>query len=252
LAQFDRIMIHRIIGSLQAGYYSFAYNVGTIYQVVANSLDTVWMTWFYEKMSGKQYGQIRKVATYYACLLAVGAMGLMLISPEVLLIMGGAKYKASIVCAVPIVLAMFFSAMYHFPAAIEYYYKKTHMIAIGTCAAAVINIILNAIFIPMFGYVAAAYTTVACYVIYYFLHVLISKKIHGSVLYSMKWHLLFVLLVVLCSVISLLMIDLWVGRYVCVVILLGAFALAVYKKLPDMKALLKDKREGAKAESSDA
>lgn len=252
LAQFDRIMIHRIIGSVEAGYYSFAYNVGTIYQVVANSLDTVWTTWFYERMAGKQYAQIRKVANYYAFLLAIGAMGLMLISPEVLLIMGGSKYEAGIACAVPIVLAMFFSAMYHFPAVIEYYYKKTHFIAIGTCAAAVVNIILNAIFIPKFGYVAAAYTTVACYVIYYFVHVFLSAKVHGSVLYSMKWHLFCAVLVVACSVLALTLTNLWIVRYALVVILLGIFAVAVYRKLPELKALLKDKTEKTKNENAEA
>lgn len=241
LAQFDRIMINRIIGSVQAGFYSFAYNVGTIYQVVANSLDTVWTTWFFERMAGKRYGEIKKVANYYCVLLATGAMALMLVSPEVLLIMGGAQYTPSITCAAPIVLAMFYSAIYNFPASIEYYYKKTNIIAIGTCVAAVLNIVLNAIFIPKFGYVAAAYTTVVCYIAYYFVHVALSKKIHGSVIYSMKIHLLCQGLVIACAALTLTVIDLLAVRIVLLLLLFGVFGVLFYKKLPEMKQLMKDR-----------
>lgn len=35
-------MIKRIIGDTEAGLYSFAYNVGMIFQVITNSLDTAW------------------------------------------------------------------------------------------------------------------------------------------------------------------------------------------------------------------
>ena len=56
----------------------------------------------------------------------------------------------------------------------EYYYKKTKLIALGTMLAAGMNILLNAVFIPTFGYVAAAYTTVACYLLYYLLHVVFA------------------------------------------------------------------------------
>lgn len=250
LAQFDRIMIHRIIGSVQAGFYSFAYNIGTIYQVVANSLDTVWTTWFFERMSGKQYSEIKKVANYYCVLLATGAMALMLVSPEVLLIMGGAQYTPSITCAAPIVLAMFYSAIFNFPASIEYYYKKTNIIAIGTCVAAVLNIVLNAIFIPKFGYVAAAYTTVVCYIAYYFVHVALSKKIHGSVIYSMKIHLLCQGSVIACAALTLFVIDLLAVRMVLLLLLLGGFGFIFYKKLPEMKRLMKDRSEHEEEQSS--
>lgn len=49
LNQFDRIMIKSIIGSTEAGLYSFAYNVGMIFQVITNSMDTAWAPWFFER-----------------------------------------------------------------------------------------------------------------------------------------------------------------------------------------------------------
>ena len=48
--------------------------------------------------------------------------------------------------------------------------KKTPIIAIGSCAAAGINYLLNAAFIPRFGYTAAAYTTLASYLVLMVMH----------------------------------------------------------------------------------
>lgn len=71
LAQFDRIMIKRIIGDTEAGLYSFAYNVGMIFQVITNSLDTAWTPWFFEKMEAKDYPSIRRVANGYTAFVSL-------------------------------------------------------------------------------------------------------------------------------------------------------------------------------------
>lgn len=85
---------------------------------------------------------------------------------------------------------MYYSFLYTLPSSIEYYYKKTVLIAIGTLGAAAVNIALNAYFIPRFGYIAAAYTTVVCYLLYYAIHVFFAWKVHGGILYDMKNQLL--------------------------------------------------------------
>ena len=93
LNQFDRIMIKSIIGSTEAGLYSFAYNVGMIFQVITNSMDTAWAPWFFEKMKAREYPAIRRAASAYVIFVSIGAMALALISPEVILIAGGYDKK---------------------------------------------------------------------------------------------------------------------------------------------------------------
>lgn len=237
LAQFDRIMIKKSIGDLEAGLYSFAHNLGMIYQVVSNSLDTAWTPWFFEKMEKKEYPQIRRVANYYAALLGLGAVCLMLISPEMIVIMGGNKYNESKAVAIPIVLAMFYSAIYNFPASVEYYYKKTNVIAIGTMLAAVLNIVLNSLFIPRYGFIAAAYTTVFCYLLYYFVHVFLSYRMHGSMIYSMKWHVLCLICVTVFNFVCLALLDQIVIRLVLLTTILAVTGVFVYRKLPELKAM---------------
>ena len=69
---------------------------------------------------------------------------------------------------------------------IEQFEKKTVGMAFATIFAALSNFILNSIFIPQIGYIAAAYTTLISFLILLFIHMLLVKKIGLSCVYSTK------------------------------------------------------------------
>ncbi len=68
----------------------------------------------------------------------------------------------------PIALANYMIFMYTMYVYIEHYYKKTVYITKNTLIAAGLNVILNFILIPKYGYVAAAYTTLPLFCRVYF------------------------------------------------------------------------------------
>lgn len=183
LSSFDRIMISKMIGSVEAGIYSFAYTLYTILSVITTSCDTVWTSWFYEKMHADECSSIKRYGSYYVISICLLANLLVVTSPELILILGGEKYKEAIWCVPPIVAGGYFSFLYYLPVNIEYYYEKTKFIAIGTTTAATVNIILNYICIERFGYVAAAYTTLLTYLIYFLFHLFIAKSIEKRVIF---------------------------------------------------------------------
>lgn len=184
LNQFDRIMISSMVSNAATGIYSFAYNIYSIIQVTFTSLDTVWSPWFYEKMNEKDYRSIRKVSSFYMQLMLLLCAIIILICPELVKILGARSYWNAKYSAIPLVAGGFFSFLYTIPASVEYYYEKTKYIAAATGVAAIINIFLNYIFINKFGYVAAAYTTLVTYFLYFLFHYFIAKQIHGSSLFS--------------------------------------------------------------------
>ncbi len=55
--------------------------------------------------------------------------------------------------------------------------KKTQFLMAASMAAAGANVVLNFIFIHLFGYIAAGYTTLACYMLYSVGHYIVSKRI---------------------------------------------------------------------------
>lgn len=186
LSSFDRIMIRDIIGPSEAGLYSFSYTIFSLVAVVSTSLDKVWKPWFYEKMNEKDYKSIGKVGTQYAWGLALFTVLVSLLSPEIVKILGSRDYWDTTWCVIPVILGGFFSFLYTMPVLVEYFYSKTRYIAIGSVAAAVINIALNYYFIPRNGYIAAAYTTLATYIIYFLFHFILAARIHGSSIFDVK------------------------------------------------------------------
>jgi len=186
ISQFDRVMINSMIGPYETGIYSFAYNIYLLIDVTAKALDNVWSPWFFEKRNSRDFDSIRKYSTFYLSGMALFTAIILLISPELILLLGTKKYIASTAVVIPILIGGFFSFLYTLPAQIEYYHKKTHFIALGTGLAAVLNIVLNAIYIKKYGYIAAAYTTFVTYLIYFLLHHYIAWKLEGKFLFSNK------------------------------------------------------------------
>lgn len=164
----------------------------------------------------------------------------MFISPELIIFLGGVKYKESIAVTFPVLLAMYYAYMYNFPSSIEYYYKKTNLIAIGTMMAAGVNILLNAIFIPKYGFVAAAYTTVFCYLLYYFLHIIFSRKIQKNAIYNIKHQMCFLLIVTGSMFLGLKLMNNILIRYILLIIEMVGIGAVVFVKRKELKNLIGD------------
>lgn len=198
LLQFDRIMIKKIIGNSEAGIYSFAYTIYSLIQITCASLETVFSPWVFNKMhEGEERKKIKNMGTAFMIILAGIVTAVMLLCPELILILGGKKYVDSIYCAVPVLFAGFFAMTYCIPAVIEYYKEKTGYIAMGTTMAALLNAALNIIFIPRYGYVAASYTTLFSYIIYFVLHLIISRRMSGFFMIDLKKLLEAILIIML-------------------------------------------------------
>ncbi|WP_058485670.1 oligosaccharide flippase family protein [Defluviitalea phaphyphila] len=229
LAQFDRIMIQKYIDPSQVGIYSFVYNIGTILIVILYSIQNIWDPWIYSKMDKKDYKTIYNNSKYYIVLFSILTIGLVTISPEIIMIMGPEEYWSGIDMILPIVLSVYFNFLYVLPVGIEYFLKKTNYIAIGTVAAAILNIILNIYFIPLYGAISAAYTTLISYICLFIFHWIILKKLFKVKLYSLIFIILSTLIVCVVSTIMIFLKNLLIIRYMLAV-LLFIFLLLNYKK----------------------
>lgn len=240
LAQFDRIMIKELIGPSQAGIYSFAYNIFSIINVTSNSLDNVWGPWFYERMEQKDYGSIKKYSSKYAFGMLMFSVMVMLAAPELVKILGAREYWDAMYSVIPIVIGGYFMFLYTLPSSVEYYYAKTKFIAIGTGMAALINIVLNVIFIRQFGYLAAAYTTLVTYLLYFVFHYLIAWNIQKMCMFQTGRLAAYILLAVAAGVLSLVMMEYWLIRWV-ILAAVGIFTLVWLNREFDFMCRVKEK-----------
>ena len=162
----DRIMIEKMCSSDEAGIYSLAYSLSIIMTLFNTALSQTVNPWIYKKIKEKQIGDITSIA--YMCLMFVAVVNIILIvlAPEAVRIFAPEEYYDAIWIVPPVAMSVFFMFSYGLFADFEFYFEKTVFISSATVAGAILNIILNYIFIDKFGYYAAGYTTLICYVLY--------------------------------------------------------------------------------------
>ncbi len=173
----DRIMIQDLVGEGEVGIYNLAYSVAQIMTIFNTALLQTIEPWLYKRIKAKEIGKISGVA--YPVFIAIAALNLILIlfAPEVILLFAPIEYYDAIWVIPSVALSVYFTFLYTFFAAFEFHFEKTKQIMAASICGAVLNIVLNYIFIPVFGYVAAGYTTLACYMLFALVHYLSMVKL---------------------------------------------------------------------------
>lgn len=94
--------------------------------------------------------------------------------------------------------------------------------------SAFLNILLNWILIPRYGYFAAAYTTLFCYLLQAVLDYFAMKKIVKNRIYNIRYIVYLSLSVIIVSFISKLLYDTLLIRYAIIIVIL--LILFLYRK----------------------
>ncbi|KKF44431.1 lipopolysaccharide biosynthesis protein [Streptococcus uberis] len=228
LSQSDRVMITIYRGPSETGIYSLIYNFSMIATVITSSLEGIWVPWFINKLKEGRELDINRIAKYYIEFMMVAMGVLILISPEIIKILSDRKYWIGMSIVPPVILANFFIFAYTLYVNVEHYYKKTLSITLNTIIAAVLNIVTNFIFIPKFGYIAAAYSTLFSYFISLLLHERFSKKLNHK-LYPISFFLLPFLKLTILVGLYYSTIDYFLCRILIIAVLL-IFEMITHKK----------------------
>lgn len=234
LAQADRIMIARLCGSIDAGKYSFIYNIGSIISLFVTTMNQVLVPWLYRKFDNQEFDNIITMSGLIFSLLGMIVFLIVGIAPEIVRILGTFEYLDSVYLAFPIVFGVYFTAIYNQYATIEFYFEKNLYIMFGSILGSILNIILNYIFIQLYGYTAAAYTTLICYFIFAFGHYLLSRKLSvdrwgQTDVYGVKNIILVTIFFALISFATVLLYQFIRIRYVVLIITLLLFLYYFYK-----------------------
>ena len=228
----DRIMIGQMVNESSAGIYGLAYSISMIMTVFNTALIQTLEPWMYKKINNKEIDSISKVAYHAFVLVALVNILLIAFAPEAVRIFAPKEYYEAIYVIPPIAMSVFFMFSYSFFAVFEFYYEKTSLVAIATTAGAALNIILNYIFIQIFGYFAAGYTTLICYIIYTICHYIFMRKIcdkelNGQQPYDIKIILMISGIFMGIGFVFLFSYSIDAVRYCIIIIILG---LLVWKR----------------------
>ena len=162
----DRIMIKEMIGEGEAGIYGLACSVAFLMTLLNAALSQTVDPWIFKKIKDKKYDEIQKVAFGALLLISVANLFVIAFAPEVVFIFAPKSYHDAIWVIPPVSASLFFQFSYNLFADFEFYFEQKKFISIATVISAGLNILLNYVFIGIFGYIAAGYTTLVCYILY--------------------------------------------------------------------------------------
>lgn len=234
LTQSDRIMIFKMVGEEQAAYYGVAYTISTVIMLIVTAVNNSLTPYIYKKIKAGESADIKKSINPIIIMMASLSILTMVFAPEIIAIFAGGNYVDAIHVIPPVAISVFFIFLYSLFSTVEYYHQKTGRIAIATMIAAALNIVLNYLLIPVFGYYVAGYTTLISYVVlsvaHYVFYRMVIRETGDARMYDEKCIVILSAASLLVMALIALTYEYTLVRYAFVVVIL-TLAIIFRKKL---------------------
>lgn len=221
----DRLMINYICGSGEAGIYSVAYSAAMLLTVINTALNNSVIPWVFKKLKADDTEGIHSV-TFSLILLVMGMNAVLIaLAPEAMAIMASKAYHDAIWIVPPVACSAYLLFVSQQFINIEFYYEENQYAAYSSIGVALLNLVLNWIFIRQYDYIAAGYTTLFCYLVftllhYYTMRFVCKKHLNGVKIWQAEKILLVTVLFLFYSGLMLLCYKGFVIRYLVVLLLL--------------------------------
>ena len=223
--QFDRIMIQKMVSVAAAGIYSVAYNAGLLMKIVTQSINNALVPWQYDKLEKKEFRKLDDVLFLIYILVAGCAIMFSAFAPEIMKILADEKYYEAVYVIPPVAIGLLFSFMYTTFANVEFFYDQNKFTMYISMIGAILNIGLNYVGIKMYGYMAAAYTTLFCYVIfalghYIYMTISVKKALHMDRVFNTRRLIILSVVVLVIGIFVMLFYNHMIIRYLIIACIL--------------------------------
>lgn len=242
----DMIMISEIVGDTEAAIYSVVSNIGKVATIAWSAINVTFIAISFEAFNRKEYSSLRRTATMLIA--AYGALCILvcLLAPEILMVLAPAEYAHGVYAVPPIACVAFICGLYNVYGNVEFYYKKTVLIAIATVASAVLNIVLNMLLIPVLGLFGAAYATMLSYILLIFMHYVGYRCSTKERIYNNKTILLISAIIIgSCMMSSFLYLNSVIRYSVLAIVLVGILIKhkSIYQRIKGFTAKPENREE---------
>jgi O-antigen/teichoic acid export membrane protein len=181
LYHIDILFLRLIIGDQATGYYRGALVVAEFLWFVPNALQTVLLHSSSKLWSGEQSKQITELSSritrYNLSLVLLLAIGLTALASDFLPLYFGPEFEASVRPLLLLLPGTIGFALARPIFAIGQGKGALRILILATGTAAVVNLILNVLLIPIYGLIGAAIATSAGYGLMAVLHILAARQI---------------------------------------------------------------------------
>ena len=179
LSQLDRIIIATLAGERAAGLYALSYNFGALPLLAATALTSALTKSFFDALKAGRIAELVKQADYAFGLSAVCFAAVMAAGQSAAWILLPSRYAAAFDIIPVVAFAGMVFAVFQIWVRVLAFRDRPGLISILASAGVAINVGLNVLLIPVLGFEAAAWTTVAAYAMMTLAVVVIVKREPG-------------------------------------------------------------------------
>ena len=153
-----------------------AYAAATLMLLAVSAINGAFNPWMYKKLKAGETGDIGPVAAQLCLLIGAATLAMTMFAPDVVAILATPEYQEAIWIIPPVSASVFFIFVYMMFANVEMYCSGNKGISIISIVCTVVNLVLNGMFIPLFGYLAAGWTTLVSYMLLAALHYILMRR----------------------------------------------------------------------------
>lgn len=188
----DRIILERYISLSDLGIYTLAITIGNTFSIFISSFNQAYQPSYFDLMSSNvndKDNKIIKIFSAWLFIITLAAVFLLLLGKPFIIIFAGKNFHNTITIFPWIVFGIYSGSFYFFFSSPIFYFKKTSFLPLITGTSAILNLFLNLIFIPFYGVLGAAATTIISHIIQSLLAFIIGNKF-----YKIKWPIFYILI----------------------------------------------------------
>lgn len=177
LGQIDTVMISKYFGGSEVAIYSLSNQISLIMNFVNAAIWSSLTPTIYQKIDAGKENTIKSLASKLTGLMCLITLIPAIAAPEAIRILGTEEYMDGVWLIAPVTMTILFRFVYGFYSTVEFYYGYSFYSTIASIVGAIVDVVLDAILIPLYGYRYAGYTTFLCYFLMMVLHYFFMKAV---------------------------------------------------------------------------
>ena len=232
LASSDRVMIEKMSGINAVGLYTVAYSYANLAIIIFSAINNAYNPYSMRALKDENYSGLSKMTNSMLVISILFSALMIYLAPEGLMILGGKQYIPALRIIPVLVVGIFFSSFYFIFSNVEFVYEKTGFIFPITVGGTLLNVGLNYLLIPKFGYEVAAYTTLLGYVLIAIAHYFVSRTLVGRDIFNIKAISLMLVVLTMLAVLGYYLYNVHplIRYFIVVVIAMCCFGSVVSKR----------------------
>lgn len=234
MVMMNRVILAQYVSLEEVGIYSLGFQIGFIMELIVYSFNDAWTPFLY-RVATEDKGApntLSRIALYYLIIVVSVSLSICVFSDIAVEIIAPQSYYRAVIIVPIIVLSFLFNGFYYMSVNQLLFAEKTGRTSFVTISAFLFNVVINIIFIPVWGIIGAAISNCITFFLLFILIHLVSQKVY-PIPYSYRKMLQTIILACLVFGLSLItkVHSFWIDFAIKILLLFGFVVTLILFKL---------------------